>query len=180
VCFPCTLHFEGAKVYDLDASRKIALKLALSRMNLQKNKNENLIKNQKREVAALLADGKVESARIKVPAFFTCISYLHARTAQVEHIIREEYIIDGYQVLELFCELLLVHTVFFFYFFAGALWAHFHNRLEFSYLQWHRMLSLSLSSLSLAVCVCVCPVVSIICSFFVVQFLLICEKQLVH
>eukprot|EP01119_Soliformovum_irregulare_P003565 TRINITY_DN1424_c0_g1_i2.p1 TRINITY_DN1424_c0_g1~~TRINITY_DN1424_c0_g1_i2.p1 ORF type:complete len:401 (+),score=96.65 TRINITY_DN1424_c0_g1_i2:174-1376(+) len=69
---------------------KVQLKLAVSRLKLQKTKKDNIIKNQKREVADLLRQGKEESARIKV-----------------ENIIREDFIIEAYEILELFCELIL-------------------------------------------------------------------------
>lgn len=70
--------------------RKTQLKLAISRIKLQKNKKDNNIKNNKREIAELLKNGKDESARIKV-----------------ENIIREDFVIEAYEILELFCELLL-------------------------------------------------------------------------
>lgn len=46
-------------------------------------------KHQKREIAQLLGKGKEEMARIKV-----------------EHIIREDFTIECYEILELYCELL--------------------------------------------------------------------------
>eukprot|EP01118_Nematostelium_gracile_P004619 TRINITY_DN1543_c0_g1_i2.p1 TRINITY_DN1543_c0_g1~~TRINITY_DN1543_c0_g1_i2.p1 ORF type:complete len:444 (+),score=74.63 TRINITY_DN1543_c0_g1_i2:32-1333(+) len=69
---------------------KVQLKLATSRLKLQKNKKDNQIKDSKREVAELLRVGKDESARIKV-----------------EGVIREDFIIEAYEILELFCELIL-------------------------------------------------------------------------
>jgi vacuolar protein sorting-associated protein IST1 len=63
--------------------------MAITRMNLLKNKKTNSIKLQKREIAQLLAQEKDESARIKV-----------------ENIIREDYTIEAFEILELFCELL--------------------------------------------------------------------------
>jgi len=69
---------------------KTQLKLALSRLKLQKSKKDNLVKNQKREIADLLRSGKDESARIKV-----------------EGIIRDDFLIEAYEIIELFIELLL-------------------------------------------------------------------------
>eukprot|EP01117_Protostelium_nocturnum_P010337 TRINITY_DN3716_c0_g1_i4.p1 TRINITY_DN3716_c0_g1~~TRINITY_DN3716_c0_g1_i4.p1 ORF type:complete len:376 (+),score=99.45 TRINITY_DN3716_c0_g1_i4:214-1341(+) len=69
---------------------KVQLKLAITRLKLQKTKKENNIKNQKREIAELLKLGKDESARIKV-----------------ETIIREDFLIEAFDILELFCELLV-------------------------------------------------------------------------
>jgi len=79
----------GGKKFDPNVC-KTHLKLAVSRIKLQKNKKDNNIKNSKREIAELLKAGKDESARIKV-----------------ENIIREDFIIEAYEILELFCELLL-------------------------------------------------------------------------
>jgi hypothetical protein len=50
----------------LNLISKTQLKLAVNRLKLQKNKKENSIKNQKREIAELIRGGKDESARIKV------------------------------------------------------------------------------------------------------------------
>eukprot|EP00761_Pharyngomonas_kirbyi_P009548 gb/GECH01009564.1/.p1 GENE.gb/GECH01009564.1/~~gb/GECH01009564.1/.p1 ORF type:complete len:372 (+),score=134.21 gb/GECH01009564.1/:1-1116(+) len=74
--------------YDKD-KLKSNLKMAVTRINLAKNKKVNLIKVQKREIADLLRNGKDESARIKV-----------------ENVIREEYTIEAFELIELFCELL--------------------------------------------------------------------------
>lgn len=79
----------GGKKFDANET-KTQLKLAISRIKLQKNKKDNNIKNNKREIAELLRNGKDESARIKV-----------------ENIIREDFVIEAYEILELFCELLL-------------------------------------------------------------------------
>jgi len=69
---------------------KVNLKLAINRLKLQKSKRENGNKNHKHEIAQLLETGKEESARIKV-----------------EGVIREDFIIEAFEILELFCELLL-------------------------------------------------------------------------
>eukprot|EP01114_Cavostelium_apophysatum_P002807 TRINITY_DN1250_c0_g1_i1.p1 TRINITY_DN1250_c0_g1~~TRINITY_DN1250_c0_g1_i1.p1 ORF type:complete len:431 (+),score=92.36 TRINITY_DN1250_c0_g1_i1:99-1391(+) len=79
----------GGHKFDANQS-KVQLKLAISRLKLQKNKKENNLKNQKREISELLKAGKDESARIKV-----------------EGVIREDFIIEAYEIIELFCELLL-------------------------------------------------------------------------
>lgn len=49
---------------------KTKLKLAMSRIKLQKNKKDNLAKNGKREVADLLKSGKEGDARVKVILLF--------------------------------------------------------------------------------------------------------------
>lgn len=48
-----------------------------------------MIKKEKREIATLLSNEKEEKARIKV-----------------EHIIRSDFTIEAYEILELLCELL--------------------------------------------------------------------------
>lgn len=63
--------------------------MAITRIQLHKNKKAQGNKLSKREAAQLLAQGKDESARIKV-----------------ENIIREDYQVEALDILELFCELL--------------------------------------------------------------------------
>jgi hypothetical protein len=64
------------------------LKMAVQRIQIASNKKSISVKHQKREIAQLLADHKDEKARIKV-----------------EHIIREDFIIEAYEMLELLLEL---------------------------------------------------------------------------
>lgn len=70
---------------------KTLLKLASSRIKLLKNKRENQLKQLRRELAQLLENGQESTARIRV-----------------EHIIREKNIMEAYDTLEHFCELLIV------------------------------------------------------------------------
>uniref|UniRef100_H3H3Z6 IST1 homolog n=1 Tax=Phytophthora ramorum TaxID=164328 RepID=H3H3Z6_PHYRM len=65
------------------------LKMAVHRIGIVKNKKANAALAQRREVARLLADGKEEKARIRV-----------------EGIIRDDFTMEGYEILELLCELL--------------------------------------------------------------------------
>ncbi|KAE9346197.1 hypothetical protein PR003_g7557 [Phytophthora rubi] len=65
------------------------LKMAVHRIGIVKNKKANAAVAQRREVARLLADGKEEKARIRV-----------------EGIIRDDFTMEGYEILELLCELL--------------------------------------------------------------------------
>jgi hypothetical protein len=67
---------------------KSHLKMAQTRIELLKNKKRNGIKVQQRQIADLLRQGKDESARIKV-----------------ENVIRDDFIIEAYEILELFCDL---------------------------------------------------------------------------
>jgi vacuolar protein sorting-associated protein IST1 len=67
---------------------KPQLKMAVQRINLIKNKKTNKIKVSKKEIAQLLADEKEEKARIRSEA-----------------LIREDFIIESYEIIELLCEL---------------------------------------------------------------------------
>lgn len=70
---------------------KTLLKLASSRIKLLKNKREIQLKQLQRELAQLLENGQDTTAHIRV-----------------EHIIREKNIMEAYDTLEHFCELLIV------------------------------------------------------------------------
>jgi vacuolar protein sorting-associated protein IST1 len=62
--------------------------MAVQRIQIANNKRVNGVKHQKQKISQLLAEHKDEKARI-----------------QVEHIIRDDFTIEGYEVLELMCEL---------------------------------------------------------------------------
>lgn len=64
------------------------IKMAIQRIGIHKNKRSNAVKTQKREIAGFLSDGKEEKAKIRV-----------------EHIIREDFAIEGLEILELNLEL---------------------------------------------------------------------------
>ena len=64
------------------------LKMANERIKLTNNKKSAAVKHQKREVATLLSVNKEEKARIKV-----------------EHIIREDFLIEALELLDLLVEL---------------------------------------------------------------------------
>lgn len=72
-----------------ESKLKPNLKMAVHRIQLHNNKKSAQLKHAKKEVAKLLADGKDEKARIRA-----------------EHIIREDFMIESYELLELLCELL--------------------------------------------------------------------------
>ena len=65
------------------------LKMAENRLSILNSKKTNLIKTQKRDIAALLREGKEEKARIRV-----------------EHLIRTDFTIEAYELVGLLCELL--------------------------------------------------------------------------
>lgn len=63
--------------------------MASQRINVTNNKRTNAAKHAKREIASLLSEHKDEKARIKV-----------------EHIVREDFLIESYELLGLMCDLL--------------------------------------------------------------------------
>lgn len=65
------------------------LKMAVQRLQIAYNKKSTAVKHQKREIAKLLEDSKEEKARIKV-----------------EHVIREDFTMESYELIELLCELM--------------------------------------------------------------------------
>lgn len=69
---------------------KTSLKLAMARIKLLKNKREVLLKQMKRDLAQLLESGQEQTARIRV-----------------EHVIREEKTMSAYDLIELYCELIV-------------------------------------------------------------------------
>lgn len=68
---------------------KPQLKMATTRIQLITNKETQLIKRQKKEIAKLLAEGKEEKARIRT-----------------EHVVRQDFKLEALDVLGLLCELL--------------------------------------------------------------------------
>nr|KYP41748.1 IST1-like protein [Cajanus cajan] len=71
------------------AKCKTALKLAVSRIKLLKNKREAQVKQLRRELAQLLQSGQDQTARIRV-----------------EHVVREEKTMAAYDLVEIYCELI--------------------------------------------------------------------------
>ncbi|KAK9055610.1 hypothetical protein SSX86_026695 [Deinandra increscens subsp. villosa] len=72
------------------AKCKTALKLATSRIKLMKNKKAVQINQMKKDLAHLLETGQDRTARIRV-----------------EHVIREEKMIAAYELIEIYCELIV-------------------------------------------------------------------------
>ncbi|XP_020794445.2 IST1 homolog [Boleophthalmus pectinirostris] len=68
----------------------INLKLAISRLKLLEKKKTELAQKARKEIADYLSSGKDERARIRV-----------------EQIIREDYLVEAMEILELYCDLLL-------------------------------------------------------------------------
>ncbi|PHH72781.1 hypothetical protein CDD82_5805 [Ophiocordyceps australis] len=72
---------------------KVQLKLAIARLRMVQQRDEQLGKTQRRAMAQLLEAGKIESATIRV-----------------EGIIRSDIISELHEILELYCELLLARS----------------------------------------------------------------------
>ncbi|KAL0556894.1 hypothetical protein IC582_005411 [Cucumis melo] len=73
------------------AQCKTLLKLTIPRIKLLRNRREIQLKQMRRDIAKLLETGQEATARIRV-----------------EHIIREENMMAAQEILELFCELIVV------------------------------------------------------------------------
>ncbi|KAH6982562.1 regulator of Vps4 activity in the MVB pathway-domain-containing protein [Ilyonectria destructans] len=72
---------------------KVQLKLAIARLRMVQQRDEQLGKANRRAMAQLLEAGKEDSARIRV-----------------ENIIRADIISELHEILELYCELLLARA----------------------------------------------------------------------
>jgi len=71
----------------------VQLKLSIARLRMVQQKDEAVSKQSRRAMAQLLEAGKIESARIRV-----------------EGIIRSDILCELYEILELYCELLLARV----------------------------------------------------------------------
>ncbi|KAL7308024.1 Vacuolar protein sorting-associated protein ist1 [Mucor circinelloides] len=69
---------------------KVQLKLSINRLKMLQAKKTSLNQQNRREIGTLLEKGKEESARVRV-----------------EHIIRDDLLIEAMENLELYCDLLL-------------------------------------------------------------------------
>ncbi|KAJ6641450.1 IST1 like [Pseudolycoriella hygida] len=69
---------------------KTHLRLAVNRLKLLEKKKTELAQKARKEIADYLATGKYERAKIRV-----------------EHIIREDYLVEAMEIVEMFCDLLL-------------------------------------------------------------------------
>ena len=69
---------------------KTNLRLAINRLKLLEKKKTELAQKSRKEIADYIVNGKYERAKIRV-----------------EHIIREDYIVEGMELVEMYCDLLL-------------------------------------------------------------------------
>ncbi|KAG1754746.1 DUF292-domain-containing protein [Suillus paluster] len=72
------------------AKAKVQLRLSVQRLRIAQQKKEAQAKSSRRDIALLLEKGKAESARVKVEA-----------------VINEDVNLELYELLELYCELLI-------------------------------------------------------------------------
>ncbi|CAM6114399.1 unnamed protein product [Calypogeia fissa] len=73
------------------AKCKTLMRLAMARIKLLRNKRDVVVSQMRKDIAQLLSTGQDPSARIRV-----------------EHIAREQNIMSAYDMIELFCELIIV------------------------------------------------------------------------
>ena len=69
---------------------KTNLRLAINRLKLLEKKKTEMALKSRKEIADYIGAGKTERAKIRV-----------------EHIIREDYMVEAMEVLEMYCDLLL-------------------------------------------------------------------------
>lgn len=69
---------------------KTNLRLCVSRLKLLEKKKTELTQKARREIADYIANGKIERAKIRV-----------------EHIIREDYLVEAMEIVEMYCDLIL-------------------------------------------------------------------------
>ena len=69
---------------------KTNLRLVINRLKLLEKKKTELALKSRKEIADYIAQGKAERAKIRV-----------------EHIIREDYLVEAMELIEMFCDLLL-------------------------------------------------------------------------
>ncbi|CAH2051212.1 unnamed protein product [Thlaspi arvense] len=105
------------------AKCKTALQMANSRLKILKNKKEIQIKQLRRELAQLLEAGHTPTARIRVSnlTLWFCLhhsclclintgecAYMLLSLSQVEHVVREEKTVAAYELIGIYCELIVV------------------------------------------------------------------------
>lgn len=69
---------------------KTNLRLAINRLKLLEKKKTELAQKARKEIADYITEGKYERAKIRV-----------------EHIIREDYMVEAMELVEMYCDLLL-------------------------------------------------------------------------
>jgi vacuolar protein sorting-associated protein IST1 len=69
---------------------KTNLRLVIARLKLLEKKKTELTEKSRREIANFISDGKIERAKIRV-----------------EYIIREDYLVEAMEIVEMYCDLLL-------------------------------------------------------------------------
>lgn len=72
------------------AKLKTNLRLAINRLKLLEKKKTEIAQKARKEIADYIAAGKYERAKIRV-----------------EQIIREDYLVEAMEIVEMYCDLLL-------------------------------------------------------------------------
>lgn len=72
------------------AKLKTNLRLCVNRLKLLEKKKTELAQKARKEIADYIAAGKDDRARIRV-----------------EHIVREDYLVEAMELIEMYCDLLL-------------------------------------------------------------------------
>ena len=94
---------------------KTNLRLAVNRLKLLEKKNTELALKARREIADYIAAGKAERGILVFQLHYllstkslklVCINN-HIAKIRVEQIIREDYLVEAMELLEMYCDLLL-------------------------------------------------------------------------
>ena len=67
---------------------------------------ENLSVQERKRVADDLGRGKDELARVRVCRHHAILYYATDASSQVEQVIRDDYLIESFELLEMYCSLL--------------------------------------------------------------------------
>lgn len=73
---------------------KTNLRLAINRLKLLEKKKSEMALKSRKEIADYISSGKAERAKIRV-----------------EHIIREDYLVEAMEIVEMYCDLLLARNI---------------------------------------------------------------------
>jgi len=92
VCFVCLLTAASIMFSSGPRYQKLTtnLRLTINRLKLLEKKKTEMAVKARREIADYLIAGKEDRARIRV-----------------EHIIREDYLVEAMELVEMYCDLLL-------------------------------------------------------------------------
>lgn len=84
--------------------------MAVNRLKLLEKKNTELALKARKEIADYIAAGKAERGLCYILLFFKCCAdfiNIYSAKIRVEQIIREDYLVEAMEILEMYCDLLL-------------------------------------------------------------------------